>query len=491
MKIIFNGFFYNPSLNQSLIKIIEEFKFSKCHTFACADSQPENFPSHTNVVVYDYHEIAKGEYSNVEWSKITPLDENIISKMRDCESIVLKMMDRLRLDNYEERKYLYLKHLRYWHHVLKEDSIGLFLASGIPHEVYDFIIYKLCKLKNIPTLLITYSTINGVSFISTDLDTEPALEIVKAYQEIMSQQPTEVVLSERFREHYDFQTCKEKDPIPWYTEDIPQFVVQDSLKLISEYLLDKIKNPFRTLKQFIDLQNLVHRFTNRIKYFQKSREIKTLFDVYDRNASDPDLQQKYIYLALHYQPECTTSPMAGVFVDQILMVEMIASLLPKNVYLYVKENPWQTWECRNKNFYTDLLKIPQVKLIPRTFNSFRLIEKCLAVATATGTVAWEGLFRGKPVLMFGQHFYQYAPKVFTVRNIEDCKFALHQIIDCNVKPSLDEMKMFLKAMENTAVIAYSDIAFADKASITDKENINNLFYALRNKIINLGILPLA
>jgi hypothetical protein len=234
------------------------------------------------------------------------------------------------------------------------------------------------------------------------------------------------------------------------------------------------------------LQKVIDKFLNRLHHIQKIQEVKDLFKLYDINAIEPDLDQKYIYIALHYQPESTTSPMAGVFVDQLLIVQMIASLLPQNIYLYVKEHPMQTWYCRDINFYKDLLDIPKVRFIPRNYNSFRLLENCLAVATATGTAGWEGLFRQKPVLMFGHYFYQYAPKVFSIRNREDCKNALHQIINCNVSPSLYEMEVFLKSMEIAATIAYADIDFSKAASITDEQNTNNLFHALRNKITELG-----
>ena len=65
---------------------------------------------------------------------------------------------------------------------------------------------------------------------------------------------------------------------------------------------------------------------------------RRLKKTYDRLCSDPDLSQPYIYVALHYQPEQTTSPSGGVYVHQDLMVGLLASHLPSGWKIYVKEH---------------------------------------------------------------------------------------------------------------------------------------------------------
>lgn len=494
MRIIINGFFDNASLNQAFMKILKEFNISKCYTFTCFNSHiTSSIQQVTDATCYDFYQTIMGDYANANWNEITPLDENIISKMTDCEVVVLKMMDRLSVIplTYEERKRIYLRHLRYWNHIITKENIDLFLASGIPHEIYDFIIYKLCKLKNISTLLIAQSAINGVCFVVEDFEKEPSQSLAVTYKQIISQQPKEVFLSDRFRNHYISQTSKEEDPVPWYmnsSSNTPLATKDSSISFIKNLLRKFKKNPFATLIKLFDFSKLINKLIIRMQYFQRIQGGKQLFDLYDNNTTEPDLGQEYVYIALHFQPESTTSPMAGAFVDQLLIVQMLAGLLPPNIYLYVKEHPSQTQHCRNISFYKDLLDISQVRLVPRTYNSFRPLENCLAVATATGTAGWEGLFRQKPVLMFGHHFYQSAPAVFPIHSVKDCKMALHQIINLNIKPSLYEMEIFLKAIENNAVIAYADMAYSGFALISSEQNTNNIFNALRDKIIELGFL---
>ena len=492
MRLIINGFFDNPSLNQAFVKIIQQFPIKKCHVFTHLDEMTRDsfrmgIKSQKNIDFHDFQQTITGTYSNINWSEVTPLDEALIYKMVNCETVVLKMMDRLSSDSvtYEERKRLYLRHLRYWNHIITQENIDLFIATGIPHEIYDFIIYSLCNLKNIPSLLITHSPIDGVVFISNDWEQEPAKSITKTYNQIINEKPEKIYLSERFRDHYIRQISQEKDPIPWYMASNfnPNFTKNRlSIKTLKKFFV-LLKKFFKDQKV---VKEVVKKLAKQIKNIPKNRERVKLFEFYDHNSVDPDLNQKYIYLPLHYQPECTTSPMAGAFVDQLLIVQMIAALLPSNIYIYVKEHPFQTFHCRNINFYRDLIDIPQVRLVSREYNSFRLLENCLAVATATGTAGWEGLFRQKPILMFGHYLYQYAPKVFAIHNLANCKEALDEIIGNNIKPSLYEMEIFLKAMETHAVIAYADIAYSHVSQISNEDNTNNLFSALRQKFIDLG-----
>ena len=65
-----------------------------------------------------------------------------------------------------------------------------------------------------------------------------------------------------------------------------------------------------------------------------------------------------------------------------------------------------------------------------------------------------GLSVRKPVLKFGNSFYQYAPGVFLVKTADDCKRALRVVLN-DFKPSLDNIKKFLKACELSSINAWT------------------------------------
>lgn len=216
---------------------------------------------------------------------------------------------------------------------------------------------------------------------------------------------------------------------------------------------------------------------------------RQLFRFYDEHAVEPDLSQRYIYVALHYQPEMTTMPLAGAFVNQLLIIELLAYCIPKDVLLYVKEHPNQDWPCRSISFYESILKVPNVYLIRRDYNTFELSRHSIAVATATGTVGWEALFMQKPVLLFGTCFYQYASGVLKIKTLEDCQSAIYKIIHEGYKPSLYELKLFLKAMDETCFLGGSQEYQIELSGLSKEENLKNLWENLKQFLPPDVILP--
>ncbi|MEW6406756.1 MAG: hypothetical protein AB1649_33665, partial [Chloroflexota bacterium] len=166
------------------------------------------------------------------------------------------------------------------------------------------------------------------------------------------------------------------------------------------------------------------------------------------------LDRPYVFLALSYQPEATTSPKANVFSHLYLMVEMISKTLPEGWLLYVKEHPAQfdhSWAFRSHNsraeyFYDDLVSLKNVRLIPLAYSSYDLTDHARAVATATGTVGWQAVNRGKPALVFGHPWYQGCEGIFSIRSREDCLNALAEI-QGGYKVNDRNVRLFVSALE--------------------------------------------
>lgn len=114
----------------------------------------------------------------------------------------------------------------------------------------------------------------------------------------------------------------------------------------------------------------------------------------------------FIYFPLHLQPEMTTSMLGGKYVDQILAIEELSSILPKNFKIVVKENPKQSHKERNDSFFKRLKNLKNVVFVGKHLNSKWLIRKSQLVATITGTAGWEAIRFGKPVIVFGHAWYK-------------------------------------------------------------------------------------
>jgi capsule polysaccharide export protein KpsC/LpsZ len=234
-----------------------------------------------------------------------------------------------------------------------------------------------------------------------------------------------------------------------------------------------------------DLSQVSYHFQDLIsRYFKRRRTLardRALVKVYKAKACAPDLNQDFIYVALHYQPECTTCPMGGAFVDQYLMIDILAKSIPRTMRLYVKEHPVQRSNGRSVQFYEDILKLPNVYLVSQETSTFDLIRNAFAVATVTGTVGWESLFFMKPVLMFGEFFYKHAIGVFQIKDIKAAKQAIAHI-HAGVKPTQQSMRCLLLAIQRICVRGYSIAEYEPYAGVPKEKNATVLAGALINRL---------
>ncbi|APB34218.1 hypothetical protein GlitD10_1892 [Gloeomargarita lithophora Alchichica-D10] len=241
------------------------------------------------------------------------------------------------------------------------------------------------------------------------------------------------------------------------------------LLTLDVWLIRRLKN-----RWILGLRKEQEKLESQRREILLNLERLELFGFYNKKAVEPDLSSKYIYVALHFQPEATTMPLAGAFANQLLIVQLLAYCVPNDVLIYVKDHPSQDIRCRSIKFYQEIINIPNVRLIPRNYDTFTLTDHALAVATATGTVGWEALFKGKPVLMFGHYVYQYAPGVLQISTLEDCQKAIHKIIYENFKPDPHQLKLFLKALDETCFLLNLNFYYEGIVPMPVAQTMNNL-----------------
>ncbi|MBM3231732.1 hypothetical protein FJZ28_05440 [Candidatus Peregrinibacteria bacterium] len=399
--------------------------------------------------------VRNGDYGNVDWSTISPLDEEIIGKMRECEAIFMDMVTRLewkRSISYDQRRLWYLRHLRFWSHYLHHRRINLYVSAWIPHEIPDIVIYYLCKLHKIPVLYFHTTTVRDVSFAEYDI-TQPAPAVPARYEALLKEyshvrDPAEVPLGEAFDKRFLALTTPagQKPPI----ESYKRFTYWGKVRKMF------FEQPF-SFARFLIAYCTPCGLRRALGAFERWKVIRVTNAYYAAHAAEHDLAVPFVYLPLHYQPEASTVPMGGAYADQILVAALLNAYLPEGVLIYIKEHPRAGgWLTRSPAYYEQLLKMEKVRLVARGVDTFLLREHCKAVATVTGSAGFEALFRGKPVLLFGFRFYQYARGVFQIRTSEDCKKAIREIFDHKVVPSLVESRVFLKAMEETCIYGVLD-----------------------------------
>lgn len=185
MNLIVNGF-----CNSKQVGIIENIIASNDIEKIVVFSEDEN----DSKLLSDLHtvfvipKIIKGDY-DIDAIHLDPLDKTTIDSMLIYESDIMRMMDRFEVYlkipmPYDERKKIYYKHLRYWNHFLTHNQINAYVSGNIPHDIYDFVILALCKIKSIPTLFFYQSQILDIIHPMVDykIGTE---ELPKRYNQLL------------------------------------------------------------------------------------------------------------------------------------------------------------------------------------------------------------------------------------------------------------------------------------------------------------------
>ena len=208
-----------------------------------------------------------------------------------------------------------------------------------------------------------------------------------------------------------------------------------------------IKNPY---KSDISVENPARALINKFK--RKIRGLRNLKPLYDK----PIREEDFAYFPLHFEPEATTLLYAPFYTNQITLLTQIAKSLPVHFKLYVKEHP-SMLEYRQTEYYKELKKIPNLKLLNPKTDSLDLIKKSKIVITITGTAGFEASLLKKPVVTFGDIFYNNLSFVKKCREIENLPNIIKQQLE-NSQYDNEEIINFLSAVfEDTLPFDFTDL----------------------------------
>lgn len=182
----------------------------------------------------------------------------------------------------------------------------------------------------------------------------------------------------------------------------------------SDFIFERIKSKIRMLY----VENFICEKQNEI--FKKNRN------------------KKFITFFLQSEPELIIYKLGGRhFSDQKQIIKNLALSLPANFLLLIKEHKSQGINSRYRNleFFRDIKRFSNVRVIKSHESPIDLIDKSYAVANLSGTIGLEALVRNKPLILFGSVFYQNFENVFQIKKFED----LDDIID-RIKQKYDNFK---------------------------------------------------
>ncbi|MDP3729531.1 MAG: hypothetical protein Q8R26_02140 [bacterium] len=197
----------------------------------------------------------------------------------------------------------------------------------------------------------------------------------------------------------------------------------------------------------------------------------------------PNFKEDFAYFQLHFEPELAIMLYAPSWPDQIEVVRHIARSLPTHFKLYVREHRAMV-NYRTRAFYKELKKISNVKLISPSVDLFTLLPAAKLVTVITSTAGWEATLLGKPVITFGDVFFNAISSVKKCTNVETLP-ALVQSQLHNKTNNDQELIHYLAAIfEESVPVDYHHLweEESDFEKIKENSGIKNLAGLLAKKL---------
>lgn len=269
----------------------------------------------------------------------------------------------------------------------------------VPHLFYDTVFYEVAKAMGVKITVLSWSQFDGRFFSMRDVNHlgnfEPEQVNATPYLIDHGSVPDLFYMQDSWQQKGNTGRISAKA----VKQLIKHLLLRDPLKLLNPYAVSRnVKRISNLYSRLPDWRDPFAKFfhTNELGYFEYLAQFEN---------KSVDLNQKYIYVPLHNQPEMSTSALGGKFRDQALLIEALARDLPQDWKIFVKENPRQGGYARGPMFFHRLKRIPSVEIMPSSANTHALSKNAQFVASVTGTVGWEAIRQGTPAMVFGAAWY--------------------------------------------------------------------------------------
>ena len=451
----------------------------------------------------------RGGYHGVDTRFLTP---EFLDSMRWAERRTIEMMDRMdsdRSQRFRQRRDLYLYLAAFWAEVIEADDIDLFYSQETPHEVADFVLFAAMKAFDRQTLLFSRTLILGEWYLADDYRYPRTIYCLPPHDhhrrslEITSDDTIIDTHIAPIRGTYDEAIAAYLNYMNAVVDEQREMTTAPRIRSITNrgrgefaVLKNGLSSLARSLGDVGDrpgpvVPNALYRLANAWLTYASAA---SLHPTYRRYSKPLQTETPYVYYLLGYQPENTNCPEGGEFGNQLLAVSTISRCLPSGWQIVVKEHPAQLANNgrgasgygnlgRDAVLYEALSNVPGVRLADLNSDHFDMLDQAAVIATLTGTAGWEAVVRGKPVLCFGEAWYQSAPNVWRVYTADDCRRSLKEIAsdDVLVGSALDSaLASFVRALKtrtHTLVLDEADAAVTGLAfRYSDQcDRLQNLF----------------
>ena len=335
----------------------------------------------------------------------------------------LKMMDRLDLYNSFsrlDREVLFNKLCMWCLQEIHKTNPDCLIASEKPHSYTQYILYEICIYLNIRVL--RFNTWNIIPVLSLKeegrdkgykLNTSELSVLVNKFEKDIKEYIA-LISNKKTRAKYKLNYIRRQEIENQISNRVIKFVRYDIFQILKEIIFQTKKN---ISNKYYPINSMKFGFLIRTKI--KYLRYKNIISEYLKYFDVVDLNSKFVYFPLHFEPERSTNPDGGNFHDQIIAIINLRGWLPQEIKIYVKEHPSHFLNRdkgsrgRSPLLYDAIKSIKNVYIVSRNVPTFELIEKSLFVASITGTASLEAAIVGKLGLIFGDAWFSSCPNIVT------------------------------------------------------------------------------
>ena len=293
-----------------------------------------------------------------------------------------------------------------------------------PYQHQDELFFELCKAKKIDVLVFFFSHMGYRAEIAQEVHYADNIDNIEKKQNHRS-------FSELVKYYESLNLSKKIKK-----QNVDPFGNKLNIFTAAIDFLFKIKNKNPETHYSYFGHSKIRALLNAISGANKTRSRWNYLDKH--LVKNIQQTQKFVYYPLHIEQERSTLIATPFYTNDIEFVRNIAKSLPIEYVLYVKEHPSQiTRHWRDKKFYQELNKIPNVTVIHPHTSSLDLIKNCSLVITLSGTAALEAAFYEKPAITCSNFDYTILPSIERLKSIED----LPQLIQHSLEKKMDSKSL--------------------------------------------------
>lgn len=328
------------------------------------------------------------------------------------------------MDDFFYSHYQFYQGIAFWNNYFNNNEIDLCIITNTLHGfVNDYLLEEVCKKKNIQCYNVFYHFLYKYGLFDVNKD-----ELVKIRE--LSAQSINLDDIANYRSKFDYNEIKD---IPYgaLAKIVYKFFGAQGVRYVAFLIRGRI-------------QNIHYRKTSVLDYYRAVRHIKKLQKFVKKLYTPVDYKNNYLVYFLHFEPEAVVSGNSQYIDSQIAQIQMLASKLPDDWVLYVKEHPdlyenISSWNMEyhipvmptfyTEYFYKKITSLKNVYLVDYHNPASELIKRCKGMATIAGTVMTEAITLKKPILMFAdkRHVYQYSRDIVHITSSADIVKGIEQI----------------------------------------------------------------